>query len=227
MSLGHGAKIVTDGLILCLDAANPKSYPGAGTTWYDISGNNAHGTMIGTAALIPDNLGTIFLDGSANYIDIPNIPGLAGLATITIEAVINLKAAAGMFLGFTSYDVWTNSGHLGYNNGASNIIGINAAEVTTQGLIGDYVHYVFTMNSSGLLSTNKIHINGVDQGLLTPQLASDGSCKAFTSNMKIGSWNSLGYYGDLNCSLFKMYNRGLTDDEIKQNLNAVRGRFGI
>ena len=44
MALAHSPKIVTDGLVLCLDAGNPKSYPGSGTTWYDLSGNGNNGT---------------------------------------------------------------------------------------------------------------------------------------------------------------------------------------
>ena len=39
MALAHSPRIVTDGLVLCLDAGNPKSYPGSGTTWTDLSGN--------------------------------------------------------------------------------------------------------------------------------------------------------------------------------------------
>jgi hypothetical protein len=45
MSLFHGAKTVLSGLILSYDAANVKSYPGSGTTWYDLSGNGNHGTI--------------------------------------------------------------------------------------------------------------------------------------------------------------------------------------
>jgi hypothetical protein len=39
MSFFHSPNIVTNGLVMAVDAANPKSYPGSGTTWYDISGN--------------------------------------------------------------------------------------------------------------------------------------------------------------------------------------------
>jgi hypothetical protein len=45
MSLIHSPRIVTDGLVLCLDAGNPKSYTGSGTTWTDLSGNGNNGTL--------------------------------------------------------------------------------------------------------------------------------------------------------------------------------------
>ena len=43
----YGSNIVTDGLVFCVDAANPRSYPGTGTTWYDVSagGNGIDGTL--------------------------------------------------------------------------------------------------------------------------------------------------------------------------------------
>ena len=92
MGLSHSPKIVTDGLVLCLDAANAKSYPGSGTTWYDLSGNRT------------------------------------------------------------------------FNNG----------------------------------------------------------------NGRIAGWRTNGsYLMPMNCALFKVYNRALTESEIKQNFNALRGRYGI
>ena len=45
MALRHSPKIVTDGLVLALDAANTRSYPGSGSTWFDLSGNNHNATL--------------------------------------------------------------------------------------------------------------------------------------------------------------------------------------
>ena len=46
MGLHHSPRIVTDGLILCLDAADKNSYPGSGNTWYDLSGNGNDGILV-------------------------------------------------------------------------------------------------------------------------------------------------------------------------------------
>ena len=59
-----GSNVVTDGLILSLDAANPKSYPGSGTIWSDISGNNYSASLINSPTYSPANGGTIFFDGT-------------------------------------------------------------------------------------------------------------------------------------------------------------------
>jgi len=51
MGLAYGGAIVRDGLVLALDAADRNSYPGTGTTWYDLSGNGNNGTLNNGAAL--------------------------------------------------------------------------------------------------------------------------------------------------------------------------------
>ena len=63
MSLSHSPKIVTNGLVLCLDAADQKSYPGTGTTWFDRSGNGNNGTLIGGVGYNSTNAGIIVFDG--------------------------------------------------------------------------------------------------------------------------------------------------------------------
>ena len=45
MGVFAGPNIVEDGLMLYLDAADPKSYPGSGTSWFDLSGNGRHATL--------------------------------------------------------------------------------------------------------------------------------------------------------------------------------------
>jgi hypothetical protein len=63
MALAHSPKIVTDGLVLCLDAGNPKSYPGSGTTWTDLSGNGNNGTLVNGVGYNSGNGGSLVFDG--------------------------------------------------------------------------------------------------------------------------------------------------------------------
>src|SRR6056300_1567619 len=69
MSLCHGASIVRDGLVLHLDAANVKSYPGSGTTWYDLSGNENNFTLDSSGIVHNSSEGTFTLsdEGGAIY----------------------------------------------------------------------------------------------------------------------------------------------------------------
>lgn len=68
-----GPQLVTDGLVLALDAANNKSYPGSGTTWSDLSGNGYTGTLENGVIWEPENGGYWNLSSS-------NIPENAHLS---------------------------------------------------------------------------------------------------------------------------------------------------
>ena len=68
MATNYNPTIVTDGLKVCFDAANPKSYPGSGTTWYDLSGNDNHGTLLNEPSFSSDKGGCFTLDGTNDRI---------------------------------------------------------------------------------------------------------------------------------------------------------------
>ena len=70
MGLSHSPRIVTDGLVFCVDAGDKMSYPGAGTTWTDLSKNRNNGTLINGPTFDSANGGSISLDGSNDYISV-------------------------------------------------------------------------------------------------------------------------------------------------------------
>ena len=99
MSLHHNPRIVTDGLILALDTANPKSYPGSGTTWYDLSGNNYHASFVGSVGYSATNNGVLSVDGSqtANYIsfDINALGAITTSQVWSLETILRLDTTSG------------------------------------------------------------------------------------------------------------------------------------
>ena len=72
MGLGHSPRIITDGLVLCLDAASKRSYPGTGTTWTDLKGSN-NGTLTNGPTFNTGNGGSIVFDGANDYTNLGNI----------------------------------------------------------------------------------------------------------------------------------------------------------
>jgi hypothetical protein len=76
MGLGHSPSIVRDGLVLYLDAANPKSYPGSGTTWFDLKGTS-NSTLSNGPTFVNSNKGYFSFDGVNDYTQI-NIPTTQG-----------------------------------------------------------------------------------------------------------------------------------------------------
>ena len=83
MALAHSPRIVTDGLALCLDAGNTKSYSGSGTTWNDLSGNGNTGTLTNGPTYSSDNGGSIFFDGTNDYVSL--VDNLGDPQQFTIE----------------------------------------------------------------------------------------------------------------------------------------------
>ena len=67
MAFFRGPNIVTDGLILALDAASPKSYPGSGTTWYDLTTNSLDATLYNGVSFSTNKQGTMVFDGVNDY----------------------------------------------------------------------------------------------------------------------------------------------------------------
>ena len=68
MSLAHSPRIITDGLVLCLDAGNTKSYPGSGTTWTDLSGQGNNGTLVNGVGYNGSN-GGVYLESTGKEHD--------------------------------------------------------------------------------------------------------------------------------------------------------------
>ena len=68
MGLAHSPSLVMNGLVLALDAANPKSYPGSGTTWTDLSGRGNTGTLTNGPTYSSANGGSLVFDGTNDYV---------------------------------------------------------------------------------------------------------------------------------------------------------------
>ena len=82
MSLSHSPSIVTSGLVLCLDAANTRSYPGSGTSWYNLAGTINTGVLTNGPTYGSTNLGSIVFDGVDDYVDMP--ANMGSMANYTI-----------------------------------------------------------------------------------------------------------------------------------------------
>ena len=227
MSLAHSPSIVTSGLVLYLDAANSKSYPGSGTTWNDISGGGNVGTLAGGPTFSTTSGGIISFDGSNDIVTIPNNVSL-DTQTPTVEVWVRTNSTSQNGFWFEKGAV--NSQYALFQEGGliqwrMYIGGITQLSTTT-------AVYMNTSNWYQVVGTyttgsRKLYINGV----LVSSDTQTGTIATNASGMSLGAFggtsgtNAYFYNGSL--SICRVYNRELSAAEILQNFNAMRGRFNV
>lgn len=254
MSISIGGKIVTDGLVIHYDALNGRSYPGSGTTWYDLtpynntgsldSGNNPVTIANGYASFVSSSYEVMFVDdiGEINdttaYVTVDmwaKIPSTINNGTVSLDPYI---------LGFVNYGVGfrvNNAGEpiglFGFTTNSTDKYGINDLSFIQNNLLNKWVHYSFVMcdyfNSSIPKTNQKIYINSVALSLDQVAGSDDTLFRQFsggsTSIMAFGTRRNSAAVRPMNydAALIKVYNRELSQEEVTQNFNAHKGRFNI
>lgn len=225
---GDGRVVITcltnSSLVLHLDAGNPASYPGSGTTWNDLSGNNSHVTLTSTTFNSAVG-GSIVFNGTSSYADFNANIGSTNVVTVEMWVKTN-SIANGMYFGFNLYDAFVTDGSIGFNTANSDQYGMTSSRVLELGIEGSWKHLVFVMYS-GSKTNNKIYVNGDSQALTQIFTSFNSTNATFNAGAgRISSWRSgLTWLMNLNVASFKIYNRELSPQEITNNFNSTRQRF--
>jgi len=225
MGLAYNPRTVTDGLVLCLDAGNTKSYPGSGTTWTDLSGRGNTGTLVNGGGYSGSNLGSLSFDGVNDNITTGKVlVSRTGQFHIEGWCYLNQTNINCMFV--TQYNNSSDAGRFLCFFGNDGVIRMHDSNGVMTGTTPSYSanqwYYVaFQRDSSNLCN---IFVNSVKQ--------TTGDTKTTTlenTNTIIGSRGSAqsGTYFKGNIAQVSIYNRALTAQEIQQNFNATRSRFGV
>ena len=227
-NLGSSGPIITSGLVLHLDAGNTSSYPGSGTTWTDLSGNNNHGTLINGPTYSSTNGGSIVLDGSNDYIDFGNsasLSAIGGTTNITVSGWAYYTAYGG---GGQSYSVITVKGAPwtwlleNYLDTFRFRIVAGGADVSVGDVSTHQLNVWYNVVGTYDGSNMRLYINGV----LKNTVPQTGALATNSETAKIGTWQGTDYNLTGRVSNVSIYNRVLTDAEVLQNYNALRPRFG-
>lgn len=229
MSLSHSPSIVTNGLTLCLDAANTKSYSGSGTDWTDLSGNSNNGTLTSAPTYSSDNRGFFNFNGTSQYVDLGNKfninAGTAALWFIVDNNITTTNALNYRLFGKTSdFEFrFANTVSDGVNFGSlqGDLGGTNTVRTSQRNWTANQWYYA-TLTWNQTSNVSNIYVNGVLDGTgvagsITTQT---------TDNFNIGRSGTRGYLAG-KISLFKLYNRVISAEEVLQNFNAQRGRYGL
>jgi len=226
MAFGNGPRIITDGLVLSLDAADRNSYVSGSTTWFDLSGNNYSGSLTNGPTFNSGSGGSILFDGIDDFASLSGTINLGN--TFTILSWIKPSTLAGGDYIVYGTDANGSDNWFGINANSVNLFATEIADANNFNITGgsitstDIWYFIgCTINTS----TAKVYLNGVEQNSTT---------KAFT----IGSWNSainsIGRRGALaqryfpgNIANVQAYSRVLSTTEMLINYNAQKSRFGL
>jgi hypothetical protein len=229
MGLNHGWRgpnIVKDGLVLYLDAGSPNSYQGTGTIWKDISKvNQNNGTLINGPTFSSANGGSIVFDGVDDFVEVPNFNTVN---TITVDVWVK-KTSGNSWQGWLGNwnttgngDSWlltqNNSNRASFYIMHTNNVGDNI--VDTSGIIVGNVWYNYTGTFSN--STLSLYKNG---SLVNSKSTLQNTI--YQNSLKIWCGRFSTFYLNGQLSNGKVYNRALSADEVLQNYNATKGRFGL
>jgi len=231
MGFYRGPKIITDDLALYLDAANPKSYPGSGTVWFDLTDYNNNGVLTNGPTLDSESKGVISFDGVDDYVTLGNPDSLNITAGITLSTWVNIPLYnRGVFS-----DIITKGVSFGGSN-ASYFISItyegrifleivNDSNVRRQIVVSAAVAATYDglwTNFTGTYDGGRLtlYINGV---LFSTTLFASSPIRVRTGNVTIGGTR----YLDGKVSNAMIYERALTAEEVLQNYNTTKSRFGL
>ena len=223
MGIAYNPRTITDGLVLCLDAANTKSYPGSGTTWTDLSGRGNNGTLVNGTGYNSGNLGSLVFDGVDDYVTTGKV-----LVPITgqfhIEGWVYLNNTNTVKLFVTQYNnpddagrfqcFFSSDGTIRMHDGDGSMVGTSPSYSANV-----WTYVAFQRDSSNLCN---IFVNGTK--------ATPGATDTTTlenTNTIIGSRgsNQAGTWFNGRMSNVRIYNRALSATEVSQNYNALKSRY--
>jgi hypothetical protein len=213
MSLHHNPKVITSGLGLSLSAGNKKSYPGSGTAWTDMSGNGRSMTIV-----------------NPTYSSLTG--GYLNFQSATTNSVQSIAT------NYVTVDVWVRvNSHGNWNNIVSNNW-VNSGWL----LFSDTTRYYFSVGSAGGQnsssnlhsgSTAWVHLCGTYDGA-TVKLYVNGVLASTTASYVGGTLDTgynisinAGNVGSVDVSEIKIYNIALSAAQVRQNFQALRGKFSL
>ena len=229
MALHHNPRIVTSGLLYMYDPGDTNSYPGSGTTIFDLT-NTANGTFAGSPNYSSDGRGSLNFNGPSTYdrIEITDTVTHKTGQSFTYEAWVYFDALD----GYDKTIVGKPGCNIGLLQASSNmgmcVFGPNGVcasgntqyYATVTATTGVWAHWVGTYQVGVGIATYK-------NGVLANSVAVTGNIGNWDNTLYIGGSISANYTMDGKVTAVKVYNRALTSAEISQNFETQKVRFGI
>ena len=242
MASNYGPKIAADGLAICLDAANNKSYSGGGTNWNDISRNSNNATLTNGPIFSSVNAGVINFDGTNDYAT--RSINLSAYDQITVEVWLRPNNTSSSMIFEHSIN-WNNqTGGFGLNinsDGGSNVT--NMCHTNHQSGAGgrnyqftcrtdEYSCHVNIFSKIADATGRLTYVNGrllnFAGGFYSTSTATTLNASAFQNHtMYLGSRAGSSSFFNGSIAIFKIYGRKLSASEIERNYKSTKGRFKL
>jgi len=226
-----GGNIIRNGLVLALDAASRNSYPGSGTTWTDLSGNNNNGTLA----------------GSPTYTSNPGFFTFAPSTKNVSTALSNISLSAATFIAW-AYPTQTQANYTavifnrtGFGGSTALATGMDLYTSNSVGYHWNDTIASYNWNSGLYMPNNQwsMIVMSINSSTATAYLCQSSGITSATNTASHVSLSGLNFYiacdpADLplrtftgNIAIAQIYNRALSATEIAQNFNATKSRFNL
>lgn len=212
MATFYSPKVVTDGLICYLDAANKKSYPGSGSTWFDLCGKY-NGTLINSPSFTSDYGGAMnTVAATPSYAQITTLDLSSGAYTIIAASRYNVGGTHGRIVSSINNN-WLLGHWAAYTDDyyANGWVSYNVSDTSSN-------WFIYAGTGDTVTDNWKFYINSKKRD-------DNNGGGAGPSGIQIGGYAGPYEHTDGQCAFFIAYNRVLTDSEILQNYNTLKGRF--
>ena len=242
MAFTRGANVVTDGLVLCLDAANPKSYISGSTSWRDMAGSGYLGTLINNPSSSSDNCGSIVFNGTTNYVNSPSYPVTSPLSfytgSFTLEATFKPTAyQTSSYFGLTNMvllkgpastfnyvmQVTSDTSVTFIKRGSTESLQYNT--FTVPSMLNKINNTVFAINATGTTVTCYFNGNLIGSLAITGTPIEPNTPNDFLLIGALGGTAATYFTG--NIYNIRIYNKTLSAEEIQQNYNALKSRYNL
>jgi Concanavalin A-like lectin/glucanases superfamily len=221
MSIQYNTSIVRDGLVLHLDAANVKSYPGSGTVWNDLSGKGNNGTLVNGVGYSTSNNGSLMFDAIDDGVSIQSSIGYT--TEVSVFGFIKTTGTPG-----SGYHILCGPTYLEISIPTAGQIR-TGIETSTGRQVSNHGSGLTDGNwhQVGMTFSNNVKKSYID-GNYVGEMTTTGTLINSFANRALGVFGiGSGYTMKGHISNYSVYSRALSDAEIKQNFEALRGRYGI